>query len=320
MKVVSMNNKHKKDILSKLTDEIDEALKLLRDAQQLEGPKDLVADFSTLPSNLFDQCLALCEEYSAANPEPVRTVHHLACSGGTLISKCIASMPNTQVLSEVDPLSNYGYSSNKPKFAPTNMVALMRQSSRGTTTELILELFLNNLEAIYFKSQSDGLRLILRDHAHSHYCVNTSIPERPSLLRIIETRFSTLSVVVVRDPIDSYLSLQDNGWLHFSPATFDEYCGRYITFIRSYKGLPIICYEDFVENPAGEMEKICNFLDLPFNPDFQELFRAFRLSGDSGRAGVTIEPRPRRSVDAAILNEMETSTKYQAVRPMLGYQ
>lgn len=318
MKVISMKNEYQRNILSKLTGEIDAAIKLLRDTRHVESVKDLVAN-STLPSNLLDQCLALCEEYSAAKPEPVRTVHHFACSGGTLISKCIASMPNTQLLSEVDPLSTPIQFSDKPLFTPTDMVALMRQSTQGTSTELIIDLFLKNLETIYSNSQSCGLRLILRDHAHSHYCRDAIISERPNLLGIVERKFSTLSIVTVRDPIDSFLSLQANGWVHFSPATFDEYCARYAAFIRSYEGLPVIRFEDFVKDPATEMLKICKFLDLPFNPDFQEIFSVHRISGDSGRGGDIIKQRLRRTIDATLLQEMEASAKYQHVLSILGY-
>ncbi len=313
-----MGTRQKHNIISKLTVELDEALWLIREFQQDVDVKNFASD-NALPSNLLDQCLALCEEHFETKPEPIRTVHHFACTGGTLISKCIASMPNTQLLSEVDPLSSLVRPSAKPKFTPTDMVTLMRQSTRGTSTQLLIDLFLNNLEIIYSKLIPCGLRLVLRDHAHSHYCSGAIILERPSLLDIIAARFSTLSIVTVRDPIDSYLSLKSQGWMHFSPSSFDEYCARYTYFIRSYEGMPIVRYEDFVNEPSTEMVKICNLLELPFNPDFPELFDAFQISGNSGRSGDIIEKRPRRSLDAAILSDMETSAKYQVVRSMLGY-
>jgi hypothetical protein len=313
-----MDTMQPKELVSKLTVELDEALRLLKESEHLVNVKNL-PESQSLPSNLLDQCLALCKQHYAAEPEPIRMVHHFACSGGTLISKCIASMPNTQLLSEVDPLSTPVAPSDKSRFAPTDMISLMRQSTRGVSTELIFDLFLNNLGTIYLELLNCGLRLILRNHAHSHYCRGAIIPERPSLLEMIETRFSTKSVVTVRDPIDSYMSLKNNGWVHFLPSTFDEYCARYAAFIRTYEGFPIIRYEDFINDPPSEMKKICNILDLPFNPDFREIFSVHRISGDSGRSGDTIEQRPRRSIDAALLREMETSAKYQYVRSLLGY-
>lgn len=313
-----MDTMQPKDLVSKLTVELDDALRLLKDSAHMVSTKNL-SESQSLPSNLLDQCLALCKQHHAVKPEPIRTVHHFACTGGTLISKCIASMPNIQLLSEVDPLSTLLNPSAKRQFTPTDMVALMRHSTRGTSTELIINIFLNNLETVYSNSLGCGLRLVLRDHAHSHYCMGASIPERPNLLGIIATRYPALSVVTVRDPIDSFVSLKAFGSVHFSPPTFDEYCARYAAFIRSYEGSPIIRYEDFINDPPTEMFKICNYLNLPYNPNFSELFGVHRISGDSGRSGDIIEARPRRSISTKLLNEIETSTKYQDVRSLLGY-
>lgn len=305
-------------LVSRLTVELDAALGLLREFQQIGDVPALARDH-VVPSNLLEQCLALCAEHSALQPEPIRTVHHFACTGGTLICKCIASMPNTQLLSEVDPLSTPVQSSAKPLFSPTDMVTLMRQSTRGATPELVMELFLNNLGVIYPESTRSGLRLVLRDHAHSHYCRGGDIPDRPSLRNLVASRFPVLSVMTVRDPIDSYLSLRANGWVHFTPATFDEYCRRYINFIHDHAEVSIIRYEDFLDDPEAEMMKICRLLDLPFNADFRDLFSVYRITGDSGRSGVHIETRSRRHIDAELAGEIGASTNYQRLRSLLGF-
>ena len=81
----------------------------------------------------------LCAQHEAVVfSEPIRTIHHFACTGGTLISKCIATMPNTQMLSEVDPLSTM-LQSKKPKFALTDIIILMQQSTRGIESGLIID-------------------------------------------------------------------------------------------------------------------------------------------------------------------------------------
>ena len=45
----------------------------------------------------------------------LRSIHHLACTGGTLISKCIASMPDVALISEVNPMNRFGQD-----FCPSN--------------------------------------------------------------------------------------------------------------------------------------------------------------------------------------------------------
>jgi len=160
----------------------------------------------------------------------------------------------------------------------------------------------------------------LRDHAHSHFCRDNEVQDRPDLRTLVSSKFPVLSLVIVRDPIDSYLSLKANDWVHFTPATFDEYCRRYLAFMQAYEGVPIIRFEDFVSNPVSEMAKICELLDLPFNPDFRDLFSVHRITGDSGRSGMSIESRPRRPVDASLASEFKASINYQNLRLALGFE
>jgi hypothetical protein len=52
-------------------------------------------------------------------PFVVRTLHHVACSGGTLISRCLAALPDVVVLSELNPTNRHG-----PVFNPSHPLAL----------------------------------------------------------------------------------------------------------------------------------------------------------------------------------------------------
>jgi hypothetical protein len=302
--------------VKQLATALDDALGLLSEfspARELRGPTDQT------PASLLDQCVALCEQQQASPREPIRTLHHLACTGGTLMSKCIAAMPNTQVLSEVDPLSTMQHNPNKPRFAPTDMVQLMRQSTRGVSSQIVIDLFLNNLETIYSETVHAGQRLILRDHAHSHFCIGGAIPDRPSFHELIQSRFPVLSVVTVRHPLDSFLSLKSNGWIQFNPPTFDEYCGRYIAFLNAHEGIPVIRYEDFVNTPQEVMSEICSRLEIPFSDQFIDLFSVFALTGDSGRRGNVIESKPRRPINADLAADLAGSANYRLLQERLKY-
>jgi hypothetical protein len=302
--------------LQKLSETLDDALRLL-DGVPINADTGIALE--ECPESLLAQCLALCEQHQISGSEPIRLVHQFACAGGTLMSKCIAAMPNTQLISEVDPLSTLLDYPEQNAFSPTDMVALMRNSTRGASTELIVEMFLNNLGIVYTDAISTGQRLILRDHAHSHFCHGCEIADRPTLGAIVSSKFPTLEVVFVRHPIDSYLSLQLNGWLHFRPGTFDEYCKRYIAFLRAYDGVPIIRYEDFVRSPREIMTEVCDVLDLRFSPDFIDLFDVYRLSGDSGRGSNVIAQRPRRAVEQAFSNEVGESAHFRYLCDMLSF-
>jgi hypothetical protein len=302
--------------VEKLVAEIGEAMALLKSGHRIQ---DEFETSSGLQPALLQQCLEMCAPGELPAQEPIRTIHHFACTGGTLISKCVAALPNTQVLSEVDPLSPLGRTVGTPRFTPTDMISLVRQATRDVDESLIVELFRTQLKCLHENALSLGQYLVIRDHAHSHFCTGTHVPDRQTLLELIEHAFPVRSVVTVRDPIDSYASLVEQKWLHFSPKTFDEYCRRYLAFLDRYAALPMIRYEDFVASPEHVMKHISDLLGLPFSPDFIDLFMAFRMTGDSGRVAAAIGHRMRRPLAAELADQPAQSPSYRALALRLGY-
>ena len=240
----------------------------------------------------------------------IRTIHHFACTGGTLICKCIASMPNTQLVGEIDPLMTMSQDRKKFLFNPTDVIGQFRLSARDIPAETVIKIFLECIEALLTQCTALGRYLVLRDHSHSHFCMGKAVAARPSFLEIIKSHFGCRSLITVRNPIDSYLSLASNKWLHFSPQTFDEYCFRYLSFLRSYATVPMIRYEDFVADPVSVMENICHIYELPFNPDFMDVFSVHKLTGDSGRTGNVIAPRPRRALGENLERQIADSLNF----------
>ena len=297
---------------------IDEALALLGDLP--------VAGTGVVPvqesgGSLLDQCLALCDEGEARGPEPVRTLHHFACTGGSLFAKCASAMPNVRLLSEVDPLSTtqQTFREGRLRFSPTDMINLVQQGDRGADDALVLDMFLADLALIHADGERRGLRVLLRDHAHGPYATGPATPDRPGLRDIVSRRFPVLSLVTVRHPLDSYLSLRANGWVHFKPGTLDEYGARYLDFLDAHAGVPVLRYEDLLAEPVRVVRQLCGYLDLPYNPEFENLFDAVRVTGDSGRAGPVLSPRPRREVTDDLRDESGASPNYTRLLQVLGY-
>lgn len=300
--------------VEQLLSALDQALEV---TEEFTGPIELVQAETVSPESLLEQCIALCKPQEAAI-EPIRTIHQMACTGGTLFAKCIAAIPNVQLLSEVDPLSRMQIVPDDPRFCPTDLVLLMRQGTRGASDELIVRMFHAALEVAHAEAASRGERLVLRDHAHSQYGA-TRIGHRPTVRAIVAARFPVLSLVLVRHPLDSYLSLVDNQWVGFNGG-LDEYSRRYMAFLNDYEGVPLIRYEDFVRDPERRMREACGYLRLPFSGHFIDMFDIFRISGDSGRRGNVIARRPRRPlVDDALAGEQASSTHYSSLLKRLDY-
>ncbi|QLC20919.1 sulfotransferase [Parasphingopyxis sp. CP4] len=257
---------------------------------------------------------------SAASPletgEPVRTVHNLACVGGTLFNRCLGAMPNTQLLSEVEPLSQLTQSN---RFVPADLISLLRFGSRPADDALSVEIFLAGMDVLYRDASSRGLHLILRDHAHSIFCDGPGLQSRLHLRAVLEKTYALRSILFVRHPLASFSSLQVNEWLHFSPPTLDTYAERYLAFLDAHKGVDQMRYEDFLENPEKEMQRACKILGLDYNPEFIDTFSAFSLSGDSGRTGDVIAPRKPRAITEELAQAAEASAAYGKLCKTLQY-
>lgn len=306
------------ETLTKLSAELQEAITLLREHTSFNENSEQ-RPVASKDSALLEQCFKLLSAQNDLVVDPIRTVHHFACTGGTLFSKCIASMPNVQLLSEVNPFSQSTAASQSGAFVPTDMINLLRQSSRGEDDAMIAEIFRAEIKAVYKNCINKGLRLVLRDHSHSHYCVGNNISIYPTLHQLLAGDHELRSIVTVRHPMESWVSLGKNNWISWQPATISEYAERYLKFLDAHRELPIFRYEDFVLDPKNVMNRICLALELPFNEEFGGLFQIFKLSGDSGRSGTRIEPRSKRLPDDNIKEQARASVSYQELCERLGY-
>ncbi|WP_342804834.1 sulfotransferase [Alteromonas sp. M12] len=310
--------------LKGLRSELESALKLIEN-NSFTGTTSTSSNSKNLNVQLeqTDSLLARCEkivnEKKGVQKPTLRIIHHFACSGGTLISKCLASMPNVYLLSEVHPLSQ-NHISSKPKYLPTDITTLARYAKIPNVDVLAEKLFVNNIREAEAFVREGGGQLVLREHTHIDFCLGDMASSCSVVDDCLKAHFNLKHLVTVRNPIDSYLSLMVNGWVQFSPNTFDEYCKRLIEFIKQYPAKNVLRYEDFVQNPDKQMHKICKLLELNFDERYRDIFSIFTVTGDSGRKSDDIALRPRREIDKSFSNEIKRSKNFKLVSKMLNYK
>lgn len=290
----------------RFTQSLNESIDLIEQNPQIKsGTPSLLQSLDEVldTPSLLARCDEICQQYEKKKPK-LRIIHHLACSGGTLISKCISALPNVYLLSEVHPFTDLALGKEKPKYSPTDLIALSQYAGVPNHQDLAGKLFKQAVITTYQHVEKLGGILVLRDHTHSDYCTNVELPEKSRLRQLLEEDFEIESVLTIRDPIDSYASLVKNGWVHFSPGDFDEYCRRILVMLEQFDPEQIFKYEDFVDNSQEVLEKICKKLDLPFDDSFEEIFGCFRVTGDSGRSSGIIEKKE-------ILSASEMKLKFQ---------
>jgi hypothetical protein len=267
-------------------------------------------DFTNAKS-LLDKCEQVTTSYKKTKPV-IRVIHHLACSGGTLISKCISAMPNVYLLSEAHPFSDLHLGAGKPKFLPTDISSLSRHAGIPHQNELARKIFLESIKIADQHLTNMKSYLVIRDHTHSDYSLGETARPCSSIVNVLQSHYNVSSLLTIRDPVDSYSGLVKNKWLHFSPPTFDEYCRRFNVMLNHFEDDNIVKFEDFVADPKGKMQKICECLSIPYSELFEDIFDVFRVTGDSGRSSDIIGSRERIAPED-VLNQCKNSKEYQKI-------
>lgn len=308
MKVVS---------LKKLKSEIDSAIKTL----ELSESKVLERKMLSIEGGNSQGVLARCHDWLSTNENAqptIRILSHLACSGGTLISKCIGAQPNVYLLSETHPHTLLNMYEGKAVYSPTDIVKLARYANVPGIEKLEEKIFIKSVNELYTHLESMGGDLVIREHLHADYCVGEK-KTNSAVIKLLNDDYKVIRLVTTRHPLDTFLSLENNGWLHFNPPTINEFCKRYWLFIKEHSTSDVIRYEDFVSKPSEYMQLISDKLEISFDDAFMDTFPLIQVTGDSGRSGDVIQPRARRKVAESMLLEARDSKYYIKICNKLGY-
>jgi len=292
--------------------QIDDAVDIIEKASIVEKTNlnTLLSNKASLvdTNSLLERCEIACSAHEDKKP-PLRITFHLACSGGSLISKCLSAMPNVFLLSEVHP-HTYRHLPENAQFLPSDIATLAKQASIPNSDKLAKKIFIDSIKQTYLHVEEQGGTLILRDHSHSDFCVGTTIAEQSIIVDLLSDHFDIIPLVTLRNPIDSYAALVANWWLHFDPNDFNAYCERVNQFLAQYEPHQIITYESFVEQPQHVMKKMCEMLQITFDDMFEDLFDIYSVTGDSGRNTGVIAPRKRRDLGDEIVQQIINSKEF----------
>ncbi len=259
------------------------------------------------------------QAWPPSEPQVVRTLHHAACSGGTLISRCLAALPDVVVLSELNPLNRHGEA-----FNPSHPLALYALQTDPLPPEVLQAEFLGQIGQVLALCGARGSDLVIRDHSHSDFFLGAAVAPLQPVRAWLAPGHPLLSAVTLRHPLDSWLGLMAASWhTQMEPATLRSYCTRYQAFLDAYVDLDWIHYEDFCRQPEPVFRELCDALGLPCDTTALERFPSVKLSGDSGRSSDRIELPPRRTLPEAVRRELADPATARELRRLcerMGYR
>lgn len=251
-------------------------------------------------------------------------IHHLHRTGGTLVGRCLGSLPGVTLLSEVNPRAPDTLEVLNPAFQAHFWQKLLPDQP---ARELALLPFQDQIEAIWKLASDRGDRLLLRDWSYIDFFARPFLEEatdRFSIVEALRQRYELRRIALVRHPLDQWLS-----WCNYQGAARADDCGleRFLEKVRLFssaaRDITTVRYEDFVREPEQTMKHLCEALELPFDPVFRRRWYYYhQITGDNHdrvRGAWKIEPRPRREVPEELIERAEANSNYRLLLRMWGY-
>jgi hypothetical protein len=252
-------------------------------------------------------------------------LHHMARSGGTIISRCLSSMDNIALLSEIHPFGYQSQQSLNPLMQAHEWFNLLTQSDIDHVMKKHPYPFVDAIRLIKKRCDERGLSLVIRDWSHIDF---TGWPHNPSpsyeltTAKVLSKKFRIINTASVRHPIDQWLSFKESQSWAKTEFSLEQFLHGYQKFAERAQKIGFIRYEDFVDSPETIMEQLCNNLELPFDAAFQEKWAQNSSVTTAVRkrdGGFNISRRPRPYVDPAELQSFSSNEHYSAAIELLGY-
>lgn len=241
----------------------------------------------------------------------IRIIHHWACSGGTIISRSIASLQNVVLLSEVHPLAYLRLAKPELRYTPTDIVQQLCLPHNEADPALCIAAWRGAITALAQKVVENHKVLVLRNHSHIDFFTGAEPEAEHFITRVLKDTHAIDALLTVRHPLDSWISIQRQNWdQHFRFGTFEEFCYRAILLVQASEGLPIIRYEEFSRNPQKGLEAACKCLKINSTTLLPLALNDVKLSGDSGRCSNQIQPRSRRPIPEAVQAEIQAMNQH----------
>ena len=239
-----------------------------------------------------------------------------ARSGGTLLNRCLGSLPNTVVLSEVNPL---GGGSGAPIKADTPY----EQALRWYGIELKSRDFTGSILELIKVCEQKGLSLIIREWSIVNFVPmpqnNNQPPYKFLAIESLKGKCNIAVFAFVRNAIDVFLSQGEE---------IETFSSNYLQYVKAIKdlGIPIFKFEDFCKFPEKVLRSICRLGGISFSESFKNFPSFVNVNGDvqvkgKSRGGrhneIVLLPRKRVSPRKAdIINNCE---EIKRANELLGY-
>jgi hypothetical protein len=255
----------------------------------------------------------------------LRIIHNMARSGSTLICKCLGCMEGVVLLSEIHPLGMQYFS---PIKQAAEWYGLLTQSEVDALQQPDAMHFSEAIKLIERRCHERGQTLIVRDWAHLDYTGHpfTTPTYTPLLFKELTGNFDILRISTARDPVTQWQSLSQLGLIQAAIQSGKFDLAQFLLGYRRYAELCVetgfVRYEDFLRKPELPLRKLCEQLQIKFDPGFIRKWSQYtNITGDINnfRHAEKIRKLAPKPIEPALRKKFLDNMDYRHACRLLGY-
>lgn len=241
-----------------------------------------------------------------------------ARSGGTILNKALGSLPNTIMLSEVNPLGG-GWG----EAGINSYTTVYEQALHWYNIKLKNKKFEESIRELNNICKKNKKFLIIRDWSFvnfSEHKYNKFTPPKTFMTLEAIKDLNPQIFVFVRNSIDI--------WISREIPDMDKFFDEYLDYVKKVKSLkaPIFKYEDFTREPRKTLKTICDTVGLEYKDVIKTCIDYKKVNGDvqnkGGSRGIRqgkIKPLPRKRIPAEKISQLNKCKKMIEANKLLGY-
>jgi len=241
-----------------------------------------------------------------------------ARSGGTILNKALASLPNIVMLSEVNPLGG-GWG----EAGPDSYSTVYEQALHWYGIQLKNKKFKESIIELNKFCEEHGKKLLIRDWSFVNFVgheYNNFTPPKRLLTYEEISELNPKIFVFVRDSIDV--------WISRGTPDVEQFFEEYLDYVKAVKNLnvPIFKHENFTRNPRSTLKEICNTLGLEYKDVIETCINYKNVNGDvqikEGSRGAKqrkIKPLARKIISVENISQLDKCHKMVEANKLLRY-
>ena len=96
------------------------------------------------------------------------SIHHGACTGGSIISQILSASTNSVLISEINPFLQI-IDFNKVEYEGMNLLNHLQANSKKLNRKELLKFFVMQMDIALSHTDSLNMNILLRDHSHTTF-------------------------------------------------------------------------------------------------------------------------------------------------------